>query len=133
MANKTYFKGKKKSTVKSKKYQFAGFDEATQIDNTGYLNALYNPKYFDTTAVSNETIQKNIDQTINTSKQSSADYAADKEANKQSLLNLTARRKQAQEEEKASMRNMAEQTAQQYAAKNLGAITGLATPAIKFG
>jgi len=133
MANKTYFKGKKKSTVKSKKYQFAGFDEATQIDNTGYLNALYNPKYFDTTAVSNETIQKNIDQTINTSKQSSADYAADKEANKQSLLNLTARRKQAQEEEKASMRNMAEQTAQQYTAKNVGAITGLTTQATKFG
>lgn len=133
MANKTYFKGKKKSTVKSKKYLFAGFDEATQIDNTGYLNALYNPKYFDTTAVSNETIQKNIDQTINTSKQSSADYAADKEANKQSLLNLTARRKQAQEEEKASMRNMAAQTAQQYTAKNVGAITGLATPAVKFG
>lgn len=60
MANKTYFKGKKKSTVKSKKYQFAGFDEATQIDNTGYLNALYNPNYYDTPAVNNEDIKQNV-------------------------------------------------------------------------
>ena len=64
MTKKTYFKGKKKS-VKPKKYQFAGFEEAMQIDNTGYLNKLYNPNYYgsqqavDTTATK-ENISKNV-------------------------------------------------------------------------
>jgi hypothetical protein len=45
MTKKTYFKGKK-GAVKPKKYAFAGFDEST-MDNSQMLNALYNPKYYE--------------------------------------------------------------------------------------
>jgi hypothetical protein len=63
MAKKSYFTNKKKV----KKYQFAGVN--TEVDNTGYLNAMYNPNYYgeqntdlskQTAAARNQAIQQNL-------------------------------------------------------------------------
>lgn len=87
MTKKTYFKGKKKS-VKPKKYQFAGFDEAMQIDNTGYLNKLYNPNYYGSqqdSAAQNQEAAKAIE----AQKVMSYDVAKNVETAKQDYENYT--------------------------------------------
>ena len=123
MTKKTYFKGNKKS-VKPKKYQFAGFDEAMQIDNTGYLNKLYNPNYYgsqqDSTAQNQEATKA-----IEAQKVMSYDVAKNVETAKQDYENYTKaladQQKQVADQQK-QIQEESKQQAQAQLAQNLSSI-----------
>jgi len=100
MANKTYFKGNNKKRKNTKKYQFAGFDESMQIDNTGYLNALYNPNYYDAPTVSNEDIKQNVTADVATGQKLAMDAKVAKTGTETSLERLQRLKKEAEEKTK---------------------------------
>ena len=74
MAKKSYFTNKKKV----KKYQFAGID--TEVNNTGYLNAMYNPNYYGEQAFNEQAVQSGKTAAIANARSGSESYA-EKKAN----------------------------------------------------
>ena len=72
MAKKSYFTNKKKV----KKYQFAGID--TEVNNTGYLNAMYNPNYYGEQAFNEQAVQSGKTAAITNARSGSESYAEQK-------------------------------------------------------